>query len=644
MTRHITSKTTLENLKREAKRWLKALLANVSTARSRFERALPHAPARPTLRDVQLALAREHGVAGWASLKNRLADDAPLRRYEQVAEALVAAYASPDEQAMRIVWDYFGHRRAWDAMRRYVRLDLGKTEQPRSGEEDVITLDEARYLVARAQGFPNWEAMAAFADTIPRGKTIAAKPVGLYSASEETSPEEGDSPPFTLRSHDWDEVIELVRERRLPGLHAHGQMTDAILERVSRLDHITRLDLDDSKYLTDDGLRYLSRLPNLRYLNLAGSDITDSGLEVLRQLSALESIVLRGTRVTDAGVAHVALCERIRSVDLSGTFTGDGAIRALAGKASLSDFRSGNVVTDEGLALLRELPIFRTWHGGEGWMALTSPDAKPNYLMLRGTFTDRGMTHLADLEGLFALNVDSAQLAITGLGLAPLLQLPHFEWLAFDATDDSMPHIAALPHLRFLMCQDTSSTDDGFAALGRSRSIEHIWGRRCYGLRRRGFEALSTMPALRHLSVSCKNVDDAGLSTLPNFPALRELMPMDVPDEGYRHVAGTKVESLVLMYCRDTTDRATEHLATMTTLKKYFVSYNRITDRTPEILSGITSLEELTFDSCAGLTNDGIKALARLPRLRSVSVGGMPRVTNAIVPAFPPHVRVNYQV
>jgi len=31
-------------------------------------------------------------------------------------------------------------------------------------------------------------------------------------------------------------------------------------------------------------------------------------------------------------------------------------------------------------------------------------------------------------------------------------------------------------------------------------------------------------------------VDDEGLSALPRFPALRELMPMDVPDEGYRHI------------------------------------------------------------------------------------------------------------
>ena len=57
---------------------------------------------------------------------------------------------------MRIVWDYFGHMRAWDGMRRYVRLDLGKTEQPQPGEDDVVTLAEAQYLVARAQGFESW--------------------------------------------------------------------------------------------------------------------------------------------------------------------------------------------------------------------------------------------------------------------------------------------------------------------------------------------------------------------------------------------------------------------------------------------------------------------------------------------------------
>ncbi|HYT75140.1 MAG TPA: hypothetical protein VEL79_10365, partial [Vicinamibacterales bacterium] len=332
-------------------------------------------------------------------------------------------------------------------------------------------------------------------------------------------------------------------------------------------------------------------------------------------------------------------------VDLGATVTGDGAILALAGMRELHSFRSGNGVTDAGIALLHELPVFKSWQDGETRMSLTDFDAGPNYLMLRGPFTNDGLTRLVGLDGLFALNLDSDRLAVTGAGLAPLVNLPHLGWLGFDAKDESMPYIAALPRLRFLMCQDTTAGDDGFIALSRSQSLESIWGRRCYNLGHRGFAALADMPSLRSLSVSCKNVDDEGLSALPRFPALRELMPMDVPDEGYRHIARCeRLESLVLMYCRETTDVATEHIAGLTALAKYFASYNRITDRTPEILSGMVSLESVILDTCIGVTNTGVMALARLPRLRELRVSGMPRVTGNVAAAFGAGVRVNWSV
>lgn len=641
MPRDDTPKTTLDNLKKEAKRWLKALRANVAGAHARFVRAFPNAPRIPTLRDVQHALAREHGYSGWTELTHRLPLplDAPLlRRYERVAEALVTAYRTGEPAAMRIVWDYFGHMRAWDGMRRYVRLDLGRREQPE--DPDELSLDDARVLVARAQGMAHWQALVDFVASIPPGKTnLAAKPVELLRSDAQGKRHEAG------RSRDWDEVIAMMQAERLPGLDAHGEMTDVQLERLSHLDHIERLHLSGSKGLTDAGLRSLARLPRLRHLDLGGVPLTDRGLAVLRELPALESLGLGWTRITDAGAAHLAACGRLRSVDLMGTATGDGAIRALAGKRHLAHFKSGNGVTDAGLAVLREFPVFAAWQGGEPTMALTDFDAGPTYLMLRGPFTDTGLRQLAGLEGLFALNLDNDQLAVTGAGLDPLRALPHLAWLGFDATDDSMPHIAALPHLRFLMCQDTVAGDDGFVALGRSRTIETIWGRRCYNLRSRGFRALAGMPALRSLSVSCKNVDDAGLSVLPQFPALDELMPMDVPDEGYRHIARCeRLRALVLMYCRDTGDGATAHIAKLPALKRYFASYNLITDRTPELLSGMDTLEQVTFSACSRLTNAGVARLARLPRLRELDLGGMPRVTREVAALFPPGVRVSYSM
>jgi len=54
----------LESLKKEAKRWLDAVQAGDTAARDRLRQSYPDAPAEPGLRDVQHALAREHGFDG----------------------------------------------------------------------------------------------------------------------------------------------------------------------------------------------------------------------------------------------------------------------------------------------------------------------------------------------------------------------------------------------------------------------------------------------------------------------------------------------------------------------------------------------------------------------------------------------------
>ena len=61
--------STLDNLRKNAKRWLKALREGDAAARARLVRAYPGAPEQPTLRDIQQALAREHGHESWVALK-----------------------------------------------------------------------------------------------------------------------------------------------------------------------------------------------------------------------------------------------------------------------------------------------------------------------------------------------------------------------------------------------------------------------------------------------------------------------------------------------------------------------------------------------------------------------------------------------
>lgn len=74
MSRNITPQTNLEALRKEAKRLRKALAAGEPEATARFQTIFPNHNGVPSLRETQQALAREHGYASWAALKQEIED------------------------------------------------------------------------------------------------------------------------------------------------------------------------------------------------------------------------------------------------------------------------------------------------------------------------------------------------------------------------------------------------------------------------------------------------------------------------------------------------------------------------------------------------------------------------------------------
>ncbi|HEX5184249.1 MAG TPA: ankyrin repeat domain-containing protein [Allosphingosinicella sp.] len=83
MRRALTPRTTLDTLRKDAKRWLKALRAGDDAARRRLREAWPKAPAEPGLRDVQHALALEYKRESWIDLRAALDDLALARKSHQ---------------------------------------------------------------------------------------------------------------------------------------------------------------------------------------------------------------------------------------------------------------------------------------------------------------------------------------------------------------------------------------------------------------------------------------------------------------------------------------------------------------------------------------------------------------------------------
>jgi len=553
--------------------------------------------------------------------------------YDRLAHDLVAAHDSGDAAALQRLARHYGRPLTHDDVRADVRRRVYALRQRGDGH---LALSEARELLARDAGFGHW---AAFLEARAAGRP-APPPYQVDRGENAIRPRRA------LAPDDWDALLGAMREQGIAALHANGQMTDAVLRRVAALGHVTRLDLSGSRGLTSDGLRHLAAMPQLTELDLGNYPGGDDGLAVLRHLPNLKKLGLSWAGgITDAGAAHLASCEQLESVDLMGTATGDGAIRALAAKPQLRRFKSGKLVTDDGLALLQHFPLFAAWQGGTPKYSLMDSEPEPNHLLLDGPFTDTGAAALAQLEGLFALTFFWHTPSLTPAALAPLAHLPHLGFLRCEGAlcdDTAMRHLAALPHLRMLIAQGTVATDDGFAALARSRTLEYLWGRECPNLTGRGFAALAHLPALRGLGVSCSNVDDAALATLPRFPELRELMPMDVQDDGFRHVGScARLETLWCMYCRTTTDAATEHIQRLP-LRTYYAGKTLITDRSLELLSRMESLERLMFWGTAGVTDDGVRALKRLPRLRELSLEELPHVTAEVAAEFPAGIRVTY--
>lgn len=585
-------------------------------------------------------VARRRGMNRVAARLDGVADSHTAEDYQRAANDIVSAYEG-DIAALERLNRYYGRTFSPEDLRAEIWRRVYAFRQRSSRvPKNYLQLDEAQTMVAQDAGFGNWAAL------LEAGATGAPPSVDAF---EVDAKENAVSPRRRMTGREWDELIGVIKERGITAVHANGMMTDAMLSRIAEINHVTTLNLGGSRELTDDGLLHLARMPQLEHLNLSeypGGKLTDRGLAALRHLPNLRTFEMTWQAgVSDAGVANLRFCDRLERVDLMGSPTGDGAIEALQDKPNLRRFSSGRLVTDAGLPFLQNFPQLKKWRGGEIRSGDKEALANATRLLIDGPFSNQGLASLAGLEGIFELDLFWHVSGITAEGFAHLVHLPNLGALGCDgklSDDAAMRHIAAIPRLRKLRAQESAATDDGFVALSRSSSLESFWGRECAGFGNRAFLAFSKMPALRGMGVSLKNVDDEALSALPLFPALRELTPIGVKDDGFRHVGRCfGLERLTCMYCRETTDIATRHIAGLG-INYYYAGLTQITNLSLEILGGMQSLEQIELYECKSVTDAGLRFLASLPRLREVHLDGLPGVTLEGTRVIPGGVRVRY--
>jgi hypothetical protein len=144
------------------------------------------------------------------------------------------------------------------------------------------------------------------------------------------------------------------------------------------------------KPVKDEDLAALEGIPDLRRLELVGTQVTDAGLVHLKGLKKLEALDLGEARLTDEGLAHLKDLKALKSLTRSGS-----AVRK-------------NAIEGPGLAHLKEMPQLERL-----------------YLNYTG-LTDKGLAALKPMKSLKVLAVSGTK--VTPEGVADLRKaLPGLE-------------------------------------------------------------------------------------------------------------------------------------------------------------------------------------------------------------------------
>lgn len=303
-------------------------------------------------------------------------------------------------------------------------------------------------------------------------------------ASDQSPPASADDDPFrdrfgvpTVAKPDDPSAVSMLRQRGL-AVKEQGVAFEGSTDEQSVVTEVVFL----SPRASDDLLRTvgpaLSKLPNLRILNLFGGQVTEAGLAALLSGEVLSEITLpqgsdpiasqlsrfrnlrkvifdRRGSITDDGLAQLAQLTKLRRLDLGATREGSTTITD-AGARSVSQLRS-----------LRELIMPQTALTGDGVRLLAAIPTLEQLDLTLCEVTDESLQPFGDLKNLRSLKLRGTQ--IKGPGLQHLARCQSLESLQiselspFDS--DELRHFVGHPRLKSLNLSGTRLD---------KRAVEHL--------------------------------------------------------------------------------------------------------------------------------------------------------------------------
>ena len=233
--------------------------------------------------------------------------------------------------------------------------------------------------------------------------------------------------------------------------------------------------------VTDDGLRHLAGLTNLRVLALPERGITDAGLVHLKDLDNLQELWLDFLPLTDESTTH---------------------LRDLTGLKVLRFYQAS--ITDKGMQNFRDMLELEDLQLGESLI------------------TDRSMSLIGNMKKLKTLDLRTK---ITDEGTVHLAGLSELTWLALSGsavTDRSLEHIGKLAKLEWLLLGNTVVGDAGIEHLRNHKSITTLY-LSSTPVTDQCLDTLATIKTLEHLKLNDTQITDEGLKKLHEHPGLRTI-------------------------------------------------------------------------------------------------------------------------
>lgn len=151
--------------------------------------------------------------------------------------------------------------------------------------------------------------------------------------------------------------LRIADDGRVLGVGMPATAKDVHLANLQGLPDVEQLYVASPK-VTDEGLKFVQHLKQLRTLNLNATGVTDAGMTRLAHLACLRSLYLEETGIADVGMAHLSRLPELRTLSLCGTRITDNGLQHVRKMTRLDvlDVPDTGVTADGLLRLRLDIP------------------------------------------------------------------------------------------------------------------------------------------------------------------------------------------------------------------------------------------------------------------------------------------------